>query len=137
MSRCTLLFIIEDRLLREAIRHSLDLADEYQRLLPHVLTVSRSEIYAVGEATRIQQRTKLPRRLDDASSAATSAGAIQAVWSGGRWSTPGDCPPAPADSNGATAWQWAHYNAVMNAAGTAHLILWDLYVQDAEGWLAA
>lgn len=137
MPRCTLLFVIEGELLRESIRLSLDLADDYQRLLPNVMEVTASELFAVGEAPRIQRRMRLPRPLDDVSSAATSAGSIQAIWTMSGWRTPGDCPPAPPDSNGATAWQWAHYDAVMNASPGAHLILWDLYVHHVGNELAA
>ncbi|MDN5879829.1 MAG: hypothetical protein L0H60_09850, partial [Micrococcaceae bacterium] len=65
MPRCTLLFVIEGELLRESIRASCELADEYQRLMPQVMEVSKSEIFAVGEAPRIQRRMRLPRPLDD------------------------------------------------------------------------
>ncbi|MGO2004480.1 hypothetical protein ACTXOR_02940 [Arthrobacter rhombi] len=137
MPRCTLLFVIEGELLRESIRASCELADEYQRLMPQVMEVSKSEIFAVGEAPRIQRRMRLPHPLDDCSSAATSAGPIHALWSPAGWWTPGDCPPAPPDSNGATAWQWAHYGTVMKASRDAHLILWDLYIRHVGNELAA
>ncbi len=137
MPRCTLLFVIEGELLRESIRASCELADEYQRLMPHVMEVSKSEIFAVGEAPRIQRRMRLPHPLDDRSSAATSAGPIHALWSPAGWRTPGDCSPAPPDSNGATAWQWAHYGTVMKASRDAHLILWDLYIRHVGNELAA
>ncbi|MFB0834118.1 hypothetical protein ACX8Z9_02005 [Arthrobacter halodurans] len=137
MPRRTLLIIIEGRLLREAIELGLRLAEEYQDLVPEALETSKSELYAVGEASRIQRRTRAPRPLADASPAATGAGALHAIWCHGRWLTPGNCPPGPPEAHGATDWQWAHYNAVMGAHGSAHLILWDLYLRATDGRLAA
>jgi hypothetical protein len=137
MPRCTLLIIIEDRLLREAIAESMRLVEEYQDLLPQVLETAKSELYAIGEAARIQDRTRLPKCLGSGGPAATAAGAIHALWAKGRWTTPDTCPPGPPDTNGASDWQWAHYNSVMDARPDSHLILWDLYLRTEEGRLAA
>ncbi|GAA3674050.1 hypothetical protein GCM10023081_10500 [Arthrobacter ginkgonis] len=137
MPRSTLLLIIEGRPLRDSIRVSLELAEEYEGLYLGSVETLKSEPFAFGEAARIQQRIKLPRALADPGSSATSAGPLDAIWAAGLWTTPGTCPPAPPDSNGATGWQWAHYNAVMAAAPKDHFILWDLYLRTQEGRMAA
>jgi hypothetical protein len=137
MPRRTLLIIVERHLLKDAIVQGLALAEGYEEMVPGSLADVRRELYAVGEAARIQRRTRLPSVLRNPSSAGTSTGAVHAMWSGGLWSTPSNCAPAPPDANGATDWQWAHYNAVMGAAPTAHFLLWDVYWRAEEGSLAA
>ncbi|MGJ9404370.1 hypothetical protein [Arthrobacter sp. KK5.5] len=137
MPRRTLLIILEKRLLRDAISEGLELAERYRELPPGVPEGTESELYAVGEAARIQRRTKPPRTLASPSPAGTGVGPIHAIWAGGQWLTPAGCSPAPPDANGATDWQWAHYNAVMDADRGAHLLLWDLYWKAEEDRMAA
>ena len=59
------------------------------------------------------------------------------VESGSRWLTPGSCPPAPLEGNGATEWQWAHYHAVLQAPKDSVMVLWDVYVVPMSEQMAA
>ncbi|GAA3698937.1 hypothetical protein GCM10022377_09930 [Zhihengliuella alba] len=130
MSRCSLLFIIDEAPLSGAIRQSIDLALRYREDFPLGLPVESEELYAFGEAERIQERIRPLRPSRSGDSAETSLGPVHAIWRGGGWLTPGSCPPPPPEDNGATAWQWAHYNAVMDAPPRSYLVLWDLRLAD-------
>ncbi|GHD10137.1 hypothetical protein [Zhihengliuella salsuginis] len=134
MPRCSLLMIFEDLPLPEAVGRCADLADEFRRESPFAPSVSRQELYAVGAAGRIQAKIRPPHPLVPRDAAATELGSVHAIWARGRWQTPDKCRPAPPDDNGASAWQWAHYDAVMNATPTAWMVLWDL---ELAGELAA
>ncbi|WP_309081176.1 hypothetical protein [Zhihengliuella sp.] len=130
MSRCSLLFVIAESPLSDAIRQSIDLAVRYREDLLLGLPVDAEELYAFGEAERIQEKIRPPRPTRSGDPAETSLGPVHAIWRDGGWLTPESCPPAPPEDNGATAWQWAHYNAVMEAPPRSYLVLWDLQLAD-------
>ncbi|MGG5752973.1 hypothetical protein ACQ3I4_10140 [Zafaria sp. Z1313] len=137
MATSTLLVIVEGSGLRDALRRGKTAAEGYLTGLPGVVEGGGTRLTAVSGAARIQARLALPRRLDDPSSAATAFGHVHALWKDGLWTTPGSCGPAPPDSNGATAWQWAHYAALASADPEAVLLLWEAYFDDLAGWAAA
>ncbi|MCO1339736.1 hypothetical protein BJH93_12665 [Kocuria polaris] len=126
MTRCSLLMIIEDHDLPAAVEHCADLADDYRRSFAPGPIVARQELYAFGAAGRIQEKMRPPRRRNSGDAADTVLGPVHAIWVSGHWLSPDSCPPAPAEDNGATAWQWTHYDAVTGASPAAWLVLWDL-----------
>lgn len=134
MPQCSLLMIIEDHALPAAVEHGADLADDYRRVFAPGPAVARQELYAFGAAGRIQEKMCRPRRRGSGDVADTELGPVHAIWVAGRWLSPDSCPPAPPENNGATAWQWTHYDAVMGASPAAWLVLWDL---ELAGELAA
>ncbi|PQZ96175.1 hypothetical protein CQ018_02540 [Arthrobacter sp. MYb227] len=137
MSRCTLLLITTGESGRKAMSEGMLLAERYVDGLPVDLAITDSVPFAVAPAQRIQQRISYPIQLDDASEAATAVGPLQAIWDGKKWLTPGFCPPKPLDDNGATSWQWAHYNAVLQAPEDALMLLWDIFVVPMNQHMAA
>lgn len=137
MSRCTLLLITTGESGRKAISEGMLLAEKYVDGLPVDLAITSSVPFAIAPAKRIQQHVSYPTRLDDAAEAATAVGPLQAIWNGTKWLTPGFCPPKPAEDNGATAWQWAHYNSVLQASEDALMLLWDIFVVPMNQHLAA
>ena len=137
MARCTLLFITTGDSVRRALAEGIVLAEKYVNSLPVDLSITQSCPFAMAPSETIRKKASYPRRLAVSDSAATSVGALQAIWDGRLWLTPGRCPPAPADSNGATQWQWAHYNAVLNARPGSYMLLWDIYVVPMTERLAA
>jgi hypothetical protein len=132
MGRYTLLLVIENCILRDAIAMTNTLSSEFTRRFPDSTEIIDTEIYAVGVARPIQERMHLPRPLEDSSPAATAQGTLHGIWKGNKWVYPHRCPSAPPESNGATAWQWAHYNAIASADPEAFLFVFDIYVQEKE-----
>lgn len=137
MARCTLLLITSGVSGRRALAEGMMLAEKYVDSLPVDLSITQSCPFAIAPSETIREKVSYPQRLPDPDSAATSVGALQAIWNGRTWLTPGHCPPAPPDSNGATEWQWAHYNAVLNARAGTCMLLWDVYVAPMTERLAA
>ena len=128
MTRCTLLLITTGESGRKALSEGMLLAERYVDGLPMDLAITESMPFAIAPASRIQERVSYPRPLDDPSAAATAVGPLQAIWNGAAWLTPGSCPPKPPTDNGATEWQWAHYNAVLQAPSDSMMLLWDVFV---------
>lgn len=137
MARCTLLLITTGDSVRRALAEGMMLADKYVNSLPVDLSITQSCPFAMAPSETIRAKVTYPRRLATPDSAATSVGALQAIWDGRRWLTPGHCPPAPPEANRATEWQWAHYNAVLNAREGSYMLLWDVYVVPFETRMAA
>ena len=137
MTRCTLLLITTGDSGRKALSEGMLLAERYVDGLPVDLAITESQPFAIAPAFRIQQRMSYPAPLDDPSAAATAVGPLQAIWNRSRWLTPGSCPPRPSDDNGATEWQWAHYNAVLQAPAESLLLLWDIFVVPMSNRMAA
>lgn len=127
MPRCSLLIIVNEPTIESAIERVLELSGDYVDAIPD-MEVERQELYAFGSVERIRPHLRPPQPLSSTDSAETELGPVHAIWDGNAWLTPGTCWPAPPDDNGANAWQWTHYNAVMNAAATGFMALWDLEV---------
>jgi hypothetical protein len=131
MVRHTALVITAELPLDAAIRRSIRLVDGLLENLPFAHDPSRTELYAVGMAGRLRAKLPLPRKLPGADPSETSSGPLRFIWSRGTWFTPGSCPPAPCDDNGATAWQWLHFNELHRAPPDSVCFLWDIYPLDA------
>ena len=132
MGRYTLLLVIENCILRDAIALTNSLSAEYSRRFPTTTEVIDTEIYAVGVARPIQERLSVPRPLEDDAPQATAQGTLHAIWKANRWFYPHRCPLPPLDHNGATAWQWTHYNAIASADPEAFMFVFEIYVQEKE-----
>lgn len=137
MTRCTLLLITSGESGRKALSEGMLLAERYIDGLPIDLAITESMPFAIAPAFRIQQRISYPAPLDDTTAAATAVGPLQAIWNRRRWITPGTCQPSPMDDNGATEWQWAHYNAVLRAPQESLMLLWDIFVVPMNQHMAA
>jgi hypothetical protein len=127
LERQTALVITAGLPLKAAIRHSMRLIDDLLEGLPYAHDPSRTELYAAGMAGTLRAKLALPRRLPGADPFETSSGPLRFIWSGGTWFTPGSCPPLPCDDNGATAWQWLHFNALHRVPPDSACFLWDIY----------
>lgn len=137
MTRCTLLLITNGESGRRALSEGMLLAERYVDALPMDLAITNSVPFAIAPAPRIQEHVSYPVPLNDPSAAATAVGPLQAIWNGHRWLTPGSCPPKPLEDNGATEWQWAHYNAVLEAPGNSMMLLWDVFLVPMDKHMAA
>ncbi len=127
MNRCTVLIVTDGLELDAAISKSIGLMDELNDKLPFAHDPSKNELYAVGDGASLKDRIGLPHGKPGAGPAATYVGDLHYIWSDGRWYTPADCPPAPADHNDATGWQWLYYNVMHNSGPTTYCFLWDIY----------
>lgn len=117
--RSTVMVVVERPDPEEALEESMDWVQAFERDCGLALEPGATELYAVASALDLKENLRPPR--DGA-----VAGHLDFICVGGRWLEPGDCPPAPPDSNGAPAWAWAYYQAVMGAPDDAVCTIWDL-----------
>ncbi|MBB5596992.1 hypothetical protein [Neomicrococcus lactis] len=137
MGRYTLLLVIENCILRDAIALTTTLSADYTRRFPETVEVVDTEIYAVGVARPIQERLRVPRALEEPSESGTVQGQVHAIWKNDKWFYPDQCPSAPDDHNGATAWQWTHFDVISSADPESFMFVMDVYVREYEALEAA
>lgn len=127
MTRHTALIILEGQDIDAAITRSITLIDGLIEELPFSHDPSKTELYAVGDATTLKRKVELPHGKHSDGPAATDMGEMHHIWNAESWYTPEYCPPGPADNNGASPWQWLYYNVMHNAGPTALCFLWDVH----------
>jgi hypothetical protein len=127
MERQTALILTEGSTIDDAVVLSTALIEELVEELPFGHDSSRTELYAVGRAASLRSKLDLPRGNAGDDPYATINGKLHHIWCRGSWYTPGSCPPAPADNNGASAWKWLHFNLMHAVEADATCFLYDIY----------
>ncbi|EMY35766.1 hypothetical protein D477_002461 [Arthrobacter crystallopoietes BAB-32] len=133
MERQTALIVIEGRFLDAAIHRSRKLVDGLVAELPYACQPPGDGLYAVGMAGSLRTKLPLPRDLARAGPYETASGPLHFIWAAGSWFQPETSPPPPIDANGATAWQWLHYNVLHDAEPSAVCLLWEIFPLEAAG----
>ena len=119
--------------LTEAATRSAGLLDRLVSDLAAVHDPSTTELVAVGPGQTIKREFDLPGDSPQYGPATTPLGEIQHLYKDGKWYTPQDCPPAPADNNGASPWQWLFYNLMQEVDETNMCFLWDFRPEARQG----
>lgn len=117
--RATLMVVVEQDEPEQALRDSLEWVQAFERDCGLVVDTEATELYGVARAEDLKDSLRPPRD-------ASVAEHLDFICAHGRWLNPGDCPVSPPDSNGAPAWAWAYYEAVMSAPDHAYCTIWDL-----------
>lgn len=117
--RATLMVVVEQDEPEQALRESLEWVHAFERDCGLVVDTEATELYGVALAEDLKDSLRPPRD-------ASVAEHLDFICAEGRWLNPGTCPLAPPDSNGAPAWAWAYYQAVMGAPDSAYCTIWDL-----------
>jgi hypothetical protein len=117
--RSTVMVVVERPDPEQALQESMDWVEAFERDCGLVLDPQATELYGVATASDLKDNLRPPR--DGA-----VAEYLDFICVDGTWLHPGDCPVAPPDSNGAPAWAWAYYQAVMGADDQAFCTIWDV-----------
>jgi hypothetical protein len=117
--RTTVMVVVDREDPEQALRESMEWVQAFEQDCGLVLDTDATELYGVALAEDLKESLRPPR--DGA-----VAEYLDFICVGGTWLDPGRCPAAPPDSNGAPAWSWAYYQAVMGAPDHAYCTIWDL-----------
>lgn len=117
--RATLMVVVEQDEPEQALHDSLEWVNAFERDCGLVVDTEATELYGVALVEDLRDCLRPPRD-------ASVAEHLDFICANGRWLHPGNCPVAPPDSNGAPAWAWAYYQAVMGASEHAYCTIWDL-----------
>jgi hypothetical protein len=117
--RSTVMVVVERPDPEEALLESMDWVQAFERDCGLVMDPEATELYGVAKASDLKDNLRPPR--DGA-----VAEYLDFICVEGVWLHPGDCPMAPPDSNGAPAWAWAYYQAVMGLDDGAFCTIWDV-----------
>lgn len=118
--RASLMVMVEDPDMETAIRSAQGWVDAFHEDCGLVIDVDATELYAIGRAADLREHLTPPQRH-------TPDLQLDFICTRGTWTHPGTCAPAPPDSNDATAWAWAYYNALMDAGEDALCTIWDVH----------
>ncbi|MFC7401160.1 hypothetical protein [Citricoccus sp. GCM10030269] len=117
--RTTVMVVVPHEDPHQALQESIEWVQAFERDCGLVLDSQATELYGVASVEDLKESLRPPR--DGA-----IADYLDFICADGTWMNPGDCPMAPPDSNGAPAWSWAYYQAVMGAPDGSFCTIWDL-----------